>query len=463
MSGSLDVRLRSAFAEHVLFPAEGALRHIPLARCYRELSAMQWWPRDRLDAYRDDKVRRLVAHAYETVPFYRRRMDHAGIQPRHVQRARDLTRFPVLTRVEIIEHVDELTSRAYDVRSLIRGSSSGSTGRVVVSYHTADSVGAAFAAERVGWKMAGYPFLARRCVVWGNPVAVNEQWTRLGSRLKQRAYGERRIPAYGLADPARVDEALRLLGDFRPSYLWGYPNAIYYLALKAREAGCGDLSCVAVLTTAETVYDYQREVIASVFGPVFDGYGSGEVPGVAYQCRAGAYHIVEPRVVVDYGDGDRDEPRELFLTDLDNFGMPLIRYAVGDLGVSGTGPCDCGRSWMTMRQISGRTADLIALPDGGALLIPSFFGSALLRRLPGVRQYQVARVAPTAIALRLVTTRPLRDDERAIIEEALKPYLAGKVSLKIEEVPAVQLARSGKFKLVVDESSIDDSCSGEAR
>lgn len=453
MSTRMPLSVRSAWARHVLFPAEGMMRGIPLTRRFREFSQAQWWPRAKLDAYREQKLRRLVAHAYATVPFYRRRMDRAGVRPAEIRTANDLARLPIVGRADVIEHVQSMISTSIDPEHLRKGSSSGSTGRVVTSYHTADSLGAAFAAERVGWSMAGYPFGARRCVVWGNPVAVNEQWSKPGSRLKQWAYGERRIPAFGLSDASGADAALRLLKGFRPDYLWGYPNAIYFLALKARDSGIGDLSCAGVLTTAETVYDHQREAIAEVFGPVFDGYGSGEIPGVAYECSRGTYHVVEPRVMVEYGGGGAEDPRELLLTDLDNFGMPLIRYAVGDLAVADGSPCACGRTWETMIRISGRTADLITLPGGGALLIPSFFGSALLKRLPSVRQYQVAKVAPDRIVLRLAVTRPLDEAERSLLRRELDPYLGGKIAFEIEEVEKLQLTGSGKFKLVVNETS----------
>jgi len=450
----MPLSVRSAWAQHVLFPAEGMLRGIPLTRRYREFSQAQWWPRAKLDAYREQKLRHLVAHAYDTVPFYRRRMDRAGVRPEEIRTANDLQRLPIVRRADVIEHVQSMISTSIDQKHLRKGSSSGSTGRVVTSYHTADSLGAAFAAERVGWSMAGYPFGARRCVVWGNPVAVNEQWSKPGSRLKQWAYGDRRIPAFGLSDASGVEAALRLLKDFRPDYLWGYPNAIYFLALRARDAGIGDLSCAGVLTTAETVYDHQREAIADVFGPVFDGYGSGEVPGVAYQCLHGAYHVVEPHVIMQYGEGRPDGPRELLLTDLDNLGMPLIRYAVGDLAVADGEPCACGRTWETMKRVAGRTADLIALPGGGALLIPSFFGSALLKRLPSVRHYQVAKVSPECIVLRLAVAQPLQDCERSLIRHELEAYLDGKIAFAIEEVEKLQLTSSGKFKLVVDETKV---------
>ena len=445
--------LRSWLAYNVLFPGEDLLRGDPINRFFRFYRKAQWWSREEIDAYKSEALSRLIHHAYETVPFYRRRMREVGVTPEDVRGPEDLKAIPFLTRQDVVENLDDLISRAYDVKTLKKGASSGSTGQPVTIYQDRATIGAAFGAERIGWEMSGYRFGSRNVTVWGNRIAVEEQWTTWGSRLKQWAYQNKRIGAYRLTDEQRVRDALEIIQDFRPDYLNGYPNAIYFLALKARELGVDGLKCKGVLTTAETVYDFQRDVIGEVFGPVYDGYGSGETPGVAYQCAAsGLYHIVEPRVIVEYDDCSGDEFKELVLTDLDNYAMPLIRYKVGDLTVPSDETCSCGRQWTTLKKIAGRTADLITTPAGGALLIPSFFGSSMISQLPKIQQYQVAKVAPDRIVLRIRATPRLSQAELGFLRGQIAPYLDGKINYDIEQVEAIALAKVGKFKLVIDET-----------
>ncbi|MCX5829827.1 MAG: hypothetical protein NTV58_17805 [Deltaproteobacteria bacterium] len=449
----LPSSLRSLIAYNILFPGEDLLRRVPINKFFRFYRKAQWWSREENDRYKQAALKRLIQHAYQTVPYYHRTMKKAGIVPDDIREPGDLSKLPFLTRKDVLENLQDLISTDHSIETLKKGASSGSTGQVVVSYRTRTAIGAAFGAERIGWEMAGYRFGARNVTVWGNRITVEEQWTTWHSRLKQWAYRNKRIGAYLLTDDRHVRDALKTIHDWRPDYLNGYPNAIYFLALKAKEFGVGGLACKGVLTTAETVYDFQRAMIGEVFGPVYDGYGSGEISGVAYQCKAGGfYHIVEPHVIVEYADCGGDEFKELVLTNLDNYGMPFIRYKVGDLAVLANETCSCGRHWATLKKIAGRTADLITTPTGGALLVPSFFGSSLISQLPKIQQYQIAKVTPNRITIRIQASPHLSQVELDLIRRQIAPHLEGKIEYDIEQVEKIALTKAGKFKLVIDET-----------
>lgn len=452
----LPFSFRSFWVRQILFPMEDHLRGIPINRYYNFYRSNQWSTREKIRASQDKALSLLIQHAYQTVPFYRRRMQEAGIKPQDIRSVEELKFLPYLTRKDVIENIGDLTSSIYSPRELIKGSSSGSTGQVVISYHTKKSVGSDFGAERIGWEIGGYRFGSRRVMVWGNRLTVEEQWSRLGSRIKQWAYQSMRIGAYRLTDDKQVRQALEKIKQFSPDYLWGYPNAIYFLALKAKQFGISDLKCKGVLTTAETVYDFQRDSIQEMFGPVKDGYGSGEIPGVAYECEeSGLYHVIDPRVIVEYDSCGDNQFLELVLTDLVNYGMPFIRYKVGDLAIPSSERCSCGRQWSTLKRIVGRTSDLVITPAGGALLVPSFFGSSLISQLPKIHQYQIAKVSPTKIIIRLESNPPLSDSEVDYISQQLAPYLKGKIDYEISQVEHIILTQAGKFKLMVDETKTD--------
>ena len=51
------------------------------------------------------------------------------------------------------------------------------------------------------------------------------------------------------------------------------------------------------------------------------------------------------------------EDGRIVVTELVNFGMPVIRYEVGDRGVPSDRVCPCGRGLPLMESITGRTAD----------------------------------------------------------------------------------------------------------
>ena len=142
------------------------------------------------------------------------------------------------------------------------------------------------------------------------------------------------------------------------------------------------------------------------FGPVFDGYGSSEMPGrrVPVRRRA-AYHVMDPHVVMEFGESARATTAacEVILTNLDEYGMPLLRYRIGDVVVPGEdGRARAGAPGRTLARVHGRRSDLIETPDGGALLVPDFFGGVLTPRFPTCVQYQVAKTEPDKLEIRVV-------------------------------------------------------------
>ena len=62
---------------------------------------------------------------------------------------------------------------------------------------------------------------------------------------------------------------------------------------------------------------------------------------------------------------DPGGPGELVVTDLHNYGMPFIRYKIGDLGVPASNDrCACGRGLPMIADVEGRLLDTIVTPAG---------------------------------------------------------------------------------------------------
>ena len=131
-----------------------------------------------------------------------------------------------------------------------------------------------------------------------------------------------------------------------------------------------------VFSTAELLYDHQRQSISSHFGgiPVVDCYGSREGGFVSHECKEGLYHVMDPNYVLEFiKDGQpakTDEDGEIVLTHLDAWGMPLIRYKTGDVAQNGAEGCACGRNFSTMQNIRGRTTDFVVTPERALATCP---------------------------------------------------------------------------------------------
>ena len=255
-------------------------------------------------------------------------------------------------------------------------------------------------------------------------------------------------------DGSRFLELYELIKKEKYDYLDGYTNAIYHFAdyLKSRNLSFSH-RIKYVLTTAENLHGFQRRTIEEVIAPVYDTYGCSEINSIAFECRiCKKYHIIDPHVYVEFGKQlDQYGNSELLITDLDNFAFPMIRYKNGDLGIrgDGNGP-GCEIRFSGMESISGRETDMITLSDGGVLSVPSFFGSMLLKKVNGLRQYQVEKVSDDLIIINLVKTDAFTPEDMNIIESALKEYIKDRIRYEIRFVDTIELPQTGKFKLVTD-------------
>ncbi|NOX62344.1 MAG: phenylacetate--CoA ligase family protein, partial [Chloroflexi bacterium] len=70
----------------------------------RELEASQWWSAEQLRELQNRKLRRLIAHVYQHVPFYRRVMDERGLTPDDIQTTDDLVKLPIVDKYILTEH-----------------------------------------------------------------------------------------------------------------------------------------------------------------------------------------------------------------------------------------------------------------------------------------------------------------------------------------------------------------------
>ena len=205
--------------------------------------------------------------------------------------------------------------------------------------------------------------------------------------------------------------------------------------------------------TGENLLDYQRDLIEEVLGPVTDMYGCGEINGIANECdQCGQYHTIDPHVFVEFGNiVDKQGACELIITDLDNYGFPLIRYKNGDLALpSFEQPQNCYIPFSTFKKVVGRQSDIIQLPDGGVLSVPSFFGSMLLKQVTGIKQYQIVRTSDRHLEIRFVLNSNFTKENRLIIEKSLKDYLKDKMTWNIKIVSSIPVSKTGKFKLLID-------------
>lgn len=446
-----------------LFPAwERGLRRRPTLSLLRDLEAGQRRPREVIEGDQLAALGRLLAHASANVPHYRAQMRRAGIAPDDVASLDDLGRLPILSRAEAQAAGDALLSTAPPFSS-IRKTTGGTTGEPLVVRYDAGSEHWRQAVKLRAFGWAGYRVGRRAIHYWGRPTRPD---FRLRSRAKQAA--DRAIKREHYIDctdrsEAALNRATALIRRIQPRFLFCYAQAGADLARHIHRDRARAWDDIAVICGAEALFDADREAIAGAFGPhVFQTYGCREVMLIASECEVHAgLHVAMENVIVELivrgPDGVRParpgEIGEVVLTDLHNYGMPLIRYANGDLAswLADDSPCPCGRGHRRLAHVDGRVTD--ALRDGHGNRVGGMVFNLIFSPLADhVRRFQATQHADGSIQVKIVPRGRLSPEVSTHVRELCARYLPG-IRVTLEPVDTIALSPSGKHRVTAQVSS----------
>ncbi len=415
------------------------------------------WSQEEIRNYQLKQLLKLINHAYNNVPFYKNRFNKKKITPKDINRLEDLKKIPVLSRADLQKHSEKLFALNFNKQKCSKGSSSGSTGEPVIYYHDRIGSSAGQAASLLGWSFSGWKFGLKGLHIWGNPRVVNVEWKKLSSRIKAYLFNHYKFPAYKLTNENKFNELLNIIQEKKYNFIDGYTNAIYLFAdfVKKKKISINHFSYI--FTTGENLQNYQRDLIEEVLGKVYDMYGCSEINGVANQCKiCGKYHVIDPHVIVEYDQLSKqnDGSCELIITDLNNYSFPFIRYKNGDVAIPiKEDVVDCRIKFSRIESISGRVSDIVELPRGGVLSVPSFFGSMLLKQVKGIKHYQIEKVSKNKLIIKIVVEKKFSDNDLDKISESLEEYLKGRIDWEVKIVEKIELNKTGKFKLLIDKTA----------
>lgn len=384
--------------------------------------------------HQEAHLRRLVAHAYERVPLYRRLYDEAGFRPDMFRSLDDLPRIPALSKTALREAArGEAMARGVDPATCQVVSTSGSTGmplQIVLGRF-----------ERC-W---------RRAVAWRILFEHGFRWTdrTLEIRMSRgRVYGIQRLGIapkdwVSIMDPPQ--EWARRLARHRHACVVAGAGTLELLSEAAQRAAVRPPRLV--ISDSEPLTPHARARVRAALGtdPV-DVYGLEEVSNFAWECeRHAGLHVSADSHVVEVA-APTGEPGPLLVTALGMWTMPIIRYETGDIAAWATAPCRCGRTLPVLSAVHGRSVDSITVADGRRLLWPFFH--ELLGEDSDILQWQVRQRSDTHLVVHVVA-RDHRSAAVAAAAERLRRRLPHGLHIDVQPVGEIPLEANGKRRLVV--------------
>jgi phenylacetate-CoA ligase len=298
-----------------------------------------------------------------------------------------------------------------------------------------------------GYGWAGARMGRRTLFLWGGAVGDPHPLKQFKERLYHSAFARRMLNSFHMTD-ANLGDYADAIDAYRPEVIVGYVGPLVRLAQWLLENGRQVARPVSVLGAAEALHDFQRELLERAFGcPAYNTYGCREVMLIASECehRRGL-HVNADHLVVEL-HGAQGGPGEVLLTDLSNDGMPLLRYANGDMATASADTCPCGRGLPLLSRVDGRVLDAIRTPDGR--LLPGEFFPHMLKDVPGLKRFQLVQRELDRLELSLVCGEAFDDASLAYIRREVAKVAGERVGLECRIVDDIPLTPSGKLRVTV--------------
>ncbi len=411
-----------------------------------------------IEAIQSEKLRRLVAHAAATVPFWRARFPAQGLDPFRVRSIADLAGLPLLEKEDLRVRGDSLLVAGRVDPAWIRNASGGSTGEPVVFYQDRDYHRRKLADQMRHVTWTGLPWWTARAFVWGADRDSHDHDGAVG-RLKDTLLGVHFLNSFRATDDDYREFAHTCARAGVP-LLIGYASSLDHFARVVEASGAqARWRPRAIESSAERLTSAMRERIERAFGcRVFDRYGSREMGNAAHECEAHTgLHVSMERIALEIVREGRPVPDgeegEIVVTVLDNFAEPLIRYRVGDVGRKLPGPpCACGRSYERIEVTAGRTSDVFSSPSGrrvhGEYFTHLFYGKA------GVALFRVIQETRERIVLEIVRGPSFEEGELASVREGIREIDAA-FQTEVRYVDQLPIAESGKRRFTVSHVPVE--------
>jgi len=399
--------------------------------------------------YQVEKLKQVVEESVKYVPYYHQLFKKHKVAVSDIQKFDDLNKIPLLNKHQLRRNSHLFVNSLYNSHKLNCISTTGTTGTPLRTYFNSDARQLNYAFYDRFLHSVSLNSKGKRATFGGRVIVSPEQkkppFWRFSTFQKNLL-----LSSYHLTNE-NIPSYIEQLSMFKPNLIDTYPSSIYTLANYMNENRINGRSITkGIVTSAECLFQWQREIIESVFGvPIFDQYGSSEMCVFAAQCLKGRYHIHMDYGIVEFlnKDGSNAKPgeeAELVCTGFVNPVMPLIRYRIGDRGVFSDEDCECGSPFPVMEKIIGRMDDVIVTPDGRKI---SRFGSVLYG-LP-VKEVQYIQKNKVLITVLIVKAKNYNQDTEEKIKKELTKRLGNQIVYEFKYLDEIPRGPGGKLKTVI--------------
>lgn len=389
--------------------------------------------------YQDKCLRRLIKHAYHTVPWYKREFDECGFNPDRFRHADELSVLPIITKDVLKDNIQDFISTAALNSKTFIHLTGGTTGKSLTYYTTLNEQSEQWA---VWWRYRNNLGIQRSdwCGEFGSKLVVP-----LGQNKPpywRFDHAERRLffsPYHLNADTVR-DYAEGLM---RVKWMHGYTSKLADMAYHLVKAGIR-IPMDFVTVGAENMYDTQKKLLEQAFGKcVYQHYGLTEGAANISQSLDGVMRVDEDFSYVEFLENGTDQ--SIVGTNFHYYRMPLIRFDTGDYGELSEKQ-DGG--FRIVKSLHGRDSEYITRPDGSKVTAVEF-DEEIFAKVSHVAEAQVAQREKDELEIRVIRLDGYHDADEKTLLQRLGDVVGNNMKYRLTYPEKLEKTTNGKFKLIV--------------
>mgnify|MGYP005989171319 CR=1 FL=1 len=410
------------------------------------------WDQKKLKEYQWQQLTNLLKFCWNNVPYYKRVWQEAGITSvEQINNLDEFSKLPILTKQDVMAHYNELIPECNEELN-IKKSTGGSTGQPFHFELNVASHEARLAIAWRGYREVGAGLGTKTVYLWGTSVGKVSLLRKIKESLYHRFFNNYMLNSFEM-NQNNIHQYIEKINKIKPDAIVSYVNPLVELAKYILAHNIKMHQPNTIVTGAEALYEHQRELIEKAFNcHVHNTYGCREFMLISSECKKQkGLHINIDQLVVETINEKREtianESGDIVITDLTNYGMPLIRYLNGDCATLANETCDCGNPLPMMNSVDGRKLDIIKCPNGQ--LIPGELFPHMFKDFTWIYMFQVVQTELEAINVKIVLNAKTASPDFEPIEKIINKYSEGSLAINFDIVDDIPLTPSGKRRVTV--------------